>query len=556
MMVNGFHPQMTALPNPVGPIAIPPLPSSSRRRAPGLSSSSSSSSQRPGSLQMSLSGLIDSRTSTLVNKLRDDVQNEERHRRTMVTKRRRTGYGSSSSYSSSYSSSFSESDTSSRSVASSRSVSSLEASSAATRRGRDKRQRTAYYKEVPRGDSSVANIGGKKTLEAPASFLAGSEQPTLGAPPKYFSSSAPTTAEPCYDSTSPLSSSESDTDQASTKASSTASGLEGAFNDGAGLSDLYSEVFLESEKPQIIATLGGRIVTWNDEFLSSTGLLASQLRGCVTVHNLVEPAMQSRLNDLFELALREGNSDTQPGSGGSNCNVVDPARPPLMVIAPAADGGRGGLRRELRQVPAPRPDGVGAGVGIAEVTSLAPATPDVSSGGHPAGRNKSVTADYSRTAVPGLDAGIGSYGAAATPGSGSSESSGSGGEEDDEEEDGETHLSITLPCRQFRSVTEQLCITIILMNDIDPSKRCYYCILSPPANPPPTISFPAASMTFFTPENHSGGYMPVGNGWYRSLHTGQFLNSMAMPAQMQTPLVSAATGKIRRIGQKQLASLL
>ena len=41
------------------------------------------------------------------------------------------------------------------------------------------------------------------------------------------------------------------------------------------------------------------------------------------------------------------------------------------------------------------------------------------------------------------------------------------------------HCSMTLPCIIFQSAKTPFNITITLMNDIDPAKRCFHCILSP-----------------------------------------------------------------------------
>lgn len=69
----------------------------------------------------------------------------------------------------------------------------------------------------------------------------------------------------------------------------------------------YEEVFLRSNVPQILATTSGRIVAWNDFFLKITGLKSEEVER-LTFFSLVQP---NRLSSLFEIvaaALRSGTA--------------------------------------------------------------------------------------------------------------------------------------------------------------------------------------------------------------------------------------------------------
>ena len=63
---------------------------------------------------------------------------------------------------------------------------------------------------------------------------------------------------------------------------------------------------------------------------------------------------------------------------------------------------------------------------------------------------------------------------------GSSTGVSSSGEENEEErnEDECLHASIDVPCASFSSNDDPFFMTITLMNDADPSKRCFHCVLA------------------------------------------------------------------------------
>jgi PAS domain-containing protein len=67
----------------------------------------------------------------------------------------------------------------------------------------------------------------------------------------------------------------------------------------------YEEVFLNSNVPQILATTSGRIVAWNDFFLRLTGLNADEVER-LTFFSLVPPQHLSSLFEIVAAALRSG----------------------------------------------------------------------------------------------------------------------------------------------------------------------------------------------------------------------------------------------------------
>lgn len=66
----------------------------------------------------------------------------------------------------------------------------------------------------------------------------------------------------------------------------------------------YREVFLKSSVPQLIATLSGRIVVWNDFFLQATGLNKRDI-GRLTIFSIVQSDQLSTLYKMVARALAE-----------------------------------------------------------------------------------------------------------------------------------------------------------------------------------------------------------------------------------------------------------
>lgn len=55
-------------------------------------------------------------------------------------------------------------------------------------------------------------------------------------------------------------------------------------------------------------------------------------------------------------------------------------------------------------------------------------------------------------------------------------------ENDDTGFEDTTHASMTLPCVRFAPNRTPLLVTIALMNDVDPEKRCFHCVFAPDPN--------------------------------------------------------------------------
>ena len=95
----------------------------------------------------------------------------------------------------------------------------------------------------------------------------------------------------------------------------------------------YEDVFLKSNVPQILATTSGRIVAWNEFFLKATGLTANEINR-LTIFSLVQPAKLSNLFEIVAAALRYGTLGTEAyevnSAHDTSCAVAAPT--------PADDG--------------------------------------------------------------------------------------------------------------------------------------------------------------------------------------------------------------------------
>ena len=183
----------------------------------------------------------------------------------------------------------------------------------------------------------------------------------------------------------------------------------------------------------------GSIIAGNEEFLAVTGIAKAQLSGCMTVHNLVDSKYHAVLNDLFELALR-GDADTTKSrfasDGGSVASSeavqkTDTAATAAVVVASGettALSSNDSNERRIAAAMAPPPS-VCLDRSISPRSDLSDEKDDLP---------RSSSAQYT---------------------------------------------SLMLPCALPRLPPERGMgrrqVTIVLMNDIDPSRRCFYCILSP-----------------------------------------------------------------------------
>jgi hypothetical protein len=205
-------------------------------------------------------------------------------------------------------------------------------------------------------------------------------------------------------------------------------------------SSLYGDVFLKSCTAQILVSPGGRILAWNDRFVEISELNADQIADSLTVFNLVQPKYIPRLFDLFAFALR----------GGS---------PPPLVLqqSPLAPGNMLGLVSSTSS-------GSSAGSMAADTSKGDDTAGSNNEDDNHCGNDDSSSEESRSTVV-----------------SSSEEEEGDGNIEEKEkveEDDNEYHhASMTVPCAHFPSAKEAVLImTITLMNDENPNKRCFHCV--------------------------------------------------------------------------------
>ena len=88
---------------------------------------------------------------------------------------------------------------------------------------------------------------------------------------------------------------------------------------------------MKSNIPQILATTSGRIVAWNEFFLKATGLTANEIDR-LTIFSLVQPTKLSNLFESVAAALRYGTLEPEV----SEANIARATR--NSAAAPAGDG--------------------------------------------------------------------------------------------------------------------------------------------------------------------------------------------------------------------------
>lgn len=273
----------------------------------------------------------------------------------------------------------------------------------------------------------------------------------------------------------------------------------------------------------------------NDEFLSVTGVATSQLRGCMTVHNLIQSGYHPILNDLFELALRgdsdANNSPFMSSSSRKSCGPV--ATPPLVVVASRETTAMSDDVARERQIAA----------------AMAPPS--------------TISVERSLSPQSDSDLSDGNDAVAKTPDIGVNDSRATSEKEDtpvymgeEEKVENNMYTSLSLPCVSFPRASTPLQMTIVLMNDIDPSRRCFYCIMSPMDQ----VRKPSASFTY-TRDSHSlFSPFPLAN--QQQQQRGKFSagQSIVMPGDAAKGFIIApqtsTLGVIRRIDQAELTRLL
>lgn len=177
-------------------------------------------------------------------------------------------------------------------------------------------------------------------------------------------------------------------------------------------------------------------ITGNEEFSAVTGIAKAQLSGCMTVHNLVDSKYHAILNDLFELALR-GDAETTKSRFASNSGSVSSSKA-IETAATAAT----------------------AAVVVASGETTAMSSDD--------SNERRIAAAMAPPSSVCLDRSI------------SPQSDLSDEKDDMPKFSSAQYISLMLPCvlPPQRGLGHRQ-VTVVLMNDVDPSRRCFYCILSP-----------------------------------------------------------------------------
>lgn len=90
----------------------------------------------------------------------------------------------------------------------------------------------------------------------------------------------------------------------------------------ASINDIYSDLFENSNVPQVIATPGGRFGAWNKEFLNVCGFAPTGPYASLTIFDLVIPSALPQLHQIFMTALyEEFPTEGRESDNGDNDNV-------------------------------------------------------------------------------------------------------------------------------------------------------------------------------------------------------------------------------------------
>lgn len=218
----------------------------------------------------------------------------------------------------------------------------------------------------------------------------------------------------------------------------------------------YSEVFHTANVPQLIATPAGKVVTWNDFFLRATGLSGEEAKR-LSIFSIVQADKLSTLFELVANALKNGAA-------------------------------KKGKRRRGRKRSGPSTSSAGSGPGIvnnrAECSSVAgSAAASATTGSSGTGSEMSTASsykpvDYSAVTLPCVPFQATYPKASVAVGKkkdcdpteanykDAADGEAIAGAEKDEKAKAEADLSIPLY------------MTVTLMSDDDPRKRCFHCVLT------------------------------------------------------------------------------
>lgn len=219
----------------------------------------------------------------------------------------------------------------------------------------------------------------------------------------------------------------------------------------------YEEVFLKSNVPQILATTSGRIIAWNEFFLKITGLKADEVER-LTIFSLVQA---SRLSSLFEIvaaSLRSGTAQSP-----------NDFRPKSATLLSGNGVNFNGEVADHVQEQAASSDETDASPKISNYCALT--LPCVSF--NPENYSLPIAHNKSRHSNKNSD------------------------------ENQDTHFTAANGQPTKNSVSQPLYMTITLMTDKDPRKRCFHCVFtdSPGTNGNLGSVTPELLSTLFTKQN-------------------------------------------------------
>ena len=217
----------------------------------------------------------------------------------------------------------------------------------------------------------------------------------------------------------------------------------------------YSEVFHTANVPQLIATPAGKVVTWNDFFLRATGLSGEEARR-LSIFSIVQADKLSTLFDLVANALKNGATkkkrkrkrSRQSGAHRDESN---------------SSSARSGVNRTLD----------GNSVAGSAAASATTGTSGTGSETSTASSNKAV--DYSAVTLPCVPfqatypkVHVSTEKNQSTDPKGAGASDDAAKEKSSNDEEAKADADLSIP----------LYMTVTLMSDDDPRKRCFHCVLT------------------------------------------------------------------------------
>ena len=212
----------------------------------------------------------------------------------------------------------------------------------------------------------------------------------------------------------------------------------------------YSEVFHTANVPQLIATPAGKVVTWNEFFLRATGLSGEEAKR-LSIFSIVQADKLSTLFELVANALKNGASKNK-------------RRRKRSTKGSSTDSGSGVISIRL---------GGNSVAGSAAATATSSGTGSETS---TASSNQAV--DYSAVTLPCVP-----FQATYPKASVTMEKKHDNVPTQDKEKDavcgpGDEKLEKDENLQTDQDLSIPLYMTVTLMSDNDPRKRCFHCVLT------------------------------------------------------------------------------